>query len=148
METGHLTVMELGEILYSRVMEKMALYSGYGANNKALKLGIADVKPRGWGWYAHGRFSLPTPALAKSDALSCAIALLPSSGERFLIVSVESIEVTFDTGLRKEAVMRDDTFAAITSEATAIVRVLAIDKNGQVVRELEPSACVMSDAWG
>lgn len=136
-------------------MEKVALYSGYGANNKALKLGIADVKPKGWGWYAHGRFSLPTPALAKSDALSCAIALLPSSGERFLIVSgqfrpkaVESIEVTFDTGLRKEAVMRDDTFAAITSEATAIVRVLAIDKNGQVVRELEPSACVMSDAWG
>lgn len=132
------------------------LHSSY-VHSRGFEIGVAYAEPRAWGWSTEGRRSFSTPPLAKSERLSCAIESLSRSGEEVLIVigqfltppdspnngeSIESIEVIFDSGLRKEAVIRNNAFAAMTNEATAIESVLALNEDGQVVHELEATACL------
>lgn len=141
----------------------VVLYSGYKpkvkANQESFLLGIADAKPNWRGWYTHGRQSLLTPPLAKTELLSCAQALRLSSGERFFAVSghvrpervdaieaIEAIEVTFSTddgerAITERAIIRDNTFVAISHHATGLKKLVVIDQNGQVVEQLQPDAC-------
>lgn len=124
---------------------RVALYAGTERGDWAV--GLADAKHSWRGWWAHGMFGLA--ALPRTDGvLTCSTAILPSGGERWLIITgrlagddVSTVQAAFADGVHLDAATRPGIFGLMTKERDDLLTLRGLDDAEQLVAEIGADDC-------
>lgn len=122
----------------------IATYSSL--QNGVLMLGLADAKPRGNRWYAHGMFELPAPALGDQPA-ACLLMPHAMTGASFAVLTgrladaSHQAEALLRDGTTRPAVQRDDLIVLLLPAVDALEELRIVDTQGVVVGRIAAAEC-------